>query len=264
MWRPFRHFDWSTISCGINGHATYLPDEPDLAARLGDDTPSGPAVRCLRCGQWVQGPPRGSGPADHAPVVLRGPALRDAVILRLLAVERFGKAWVMFALAYAVWTFRGQQFSLREKLDSLLPLLSPVADRLGVHLADTSLLHLVQSALALGQGTLMLVFAGLVGYGLLQATECLGLWLMKRWGEYVAAVATSVFIPLELYELVHHVTVLRVLALVINLAAVAYLVYSKRLFGLRGGKAAYEAQRHATSLLEVERAAVAGPRQRHR
>jgi hypothetical protein len=36
---------------------------------------------------------------------------------------------------------------------------------------------------------------------------------------------------------------------------VAYLLWSKRLFGLRGGKAAHGAQRQSVSLLEVERAA---------
>jgi hypothetical protein len=35
-------------------------------------------------------------------------------------------------------------------------------------------------------------------------------------------------------------------------AAVVYLLLSKRLFGLRGGKKAYEEQRHESSLLEVE------------
>lgn len=253
MWRPFRYFDWSTVSCGINGHATYLPDEPELAARLSDRTPSGDAVRCLRCGEWIGGSARGRGPADRAPIVLRGPALRDAVILRLLALERFGKAWLLLTLAYAVWRFRGQQVSLRDQLEQLLPLAAPLANRLGINLEDTSAMHLVHRALTLQQGTLALVFAGLVGYGLIQLTECVGLWLMKRWGEYVAVVATSLFIPFEIYELVEKFTVLRVLALLINLAAVAYLVFSKRLFGIRGGREAHEAERHAASLLEIER-----------
>ena len=37
----------------------------------------------------------------------------------------------------------------------------------------------------------------------------------------------------------------------------AYLLWTKRLFGLRGGHAAFEAERHSASLLEVERAALA-------
>jgi len=45
---------------------------------------------------------------------------------------------------------------------------------------------------------------------------------------------------------------------VVNVAAVVYLVWTKRLFGLRGGHAAFEAERHSVSLLEVEHAALAG------
>ncbi len=34
-----------------------------------------------------------------------------------------------------------------------------------------------------------------------------------------------------------------------------YLLYTKRLFGLRGGREAFERERHADSLLEVQTAA---------
>ena len=63
------------------------------------------------------------------------------------------------------------------------------------------------------------------------------------------------FVPLEVYELLEKVTWLRVGALVLNLFAVVYIVWTKRLFGFRGGRAAFEAERHSESLLEVERAA---------
>ncbi|MGH8889810.1 MAG: DUF2127 domain-containing protein, partial [Acidothermaceae bacterium] len=78
---------------------------------------------------------------------------------------------------------------------------------------------------------------------------------LKRWGEYFAAVATAIFLPYEVYELTEKLSVVRVGAFVINVAAVVYLLLTKRLFGLRGGHAAYEAQRHEESLLEVEHAA---------
>ena len=48
---------------------------------------------------------------------------------------------------------------------------------------------------------------------------------------------------------------MRVVALALNVFAVVYLLWTKRLFGIRGGKAAFEAEREGVSLLEVERAA---------
>jgi uncharacterized membrane protein (DUF2068 family) len=81
------------------------------------------------------------------------------------------------------------------------------------------------------------------------------LWSLKRWGEYVAVVGTTLFIPLEVYELTDNISWLKIVALVVNVAAVLYLVLSKRLFGVRGGHQAYEAALHEASLLEVEESA---------
>ena len=62
--------------------------------------------------------------------------------------------------------------------------------------------------------------------------------------------------PLEVYELTQRITVLKIGALLVNVAAIVWLLYSKRLFGLRGGGAAYHAEHAEESLLTVERAAV--------
>ena len=85
--------------------------------------------------------------------------------------------------------------------------------------------------------------------------EGYGLWFKKRWGEYVAVVVTSLFVPLEIYEIMVLVSWLRVSALIINLFAVAYILWTKRLFGFRGGRAAFDAERRNDSLLELEHAA---------
>ena len=47
-------------------------------------------------------------------------------------------------------------------------------------------------------------------YALIELTEGVGLWLGQRWGEYFAMVATSVFLPYEVYDLTVKVTWLRV------------------------------------------------------
>ena len=71
-------------------------------------------------------------------------------------------------------------------------------------------------------------------------------------------VATSIFLPWEVYELAwKNPTWLKVAAFVINLLLVIYLVCAKRLFGIRGGKAAYEARLRTESVIEVEQAALA-------
>jgi uncharacterized membrane protein (DUF2068 family) len=97
---------------------------------------------------------------------------------------------------------------------------------------------------------------GLTAYALIELVEAVGLWLMRRWGEYFAVIATSVFLPLEVYELTEKLTVLRFIALLVNIIAVAWLLWSKRLFGLNGGAKAYREEHRTESLMTVERASL--------
>ena len=250
-----RRFSWDLRSCGRRGHATYAPDEPVLRARLTATTPVGEAWRCLRCGDFVPGPPAGAGPAHDAPIVLRGRALRDAFILRLLAVERAVRGLLLVALAYGLYRFEGAQGSLQKVFEADLPLLQPFANRFGVDLETSGPVKLIRHAFGVSPNTLRWLSIAVLAYAALELVEAVGLWLMRRWGEYVAVVGTSIFLPLEVRELLDRVTFLRLGAFLINVAAVAYLLYTKRLFGLRGGRSAFEAERQSESLLEVEAAA---------
>jgi uncharacterized membrane protein (DUF2068 family) len=247
--------DWNLRVCGRRGHVTYAPTEEELRTRLQADTALGAAWRCLRCGDFVLGAPHGTGPAADAPIVLRGRALRDAIILRLLAVERFVRALLVLLAAYGIFRFRSHKDAVQRAFSEDLPLLRPLANKLGWNLDDSSIVHTLRTVIEAQSKTLLWVGVGLAVYGGLQIIEAVGLWLLKRWGEYFAVVATSLGIPIEIYELTERITWLRVGALIINVAAVLYILLTKRLFGVRGGHAAYEAERHETSLLEVETAA---------
>jgi uncharacterized membrane protein (DUF2068 family) len=247
--------DWDLRTCARKGHVTYAADEHEFRARLEADTPLGDAWRCLRCGTYVLGPPHGSGPAEAAPVLLRGPALRSAFILRLLAVERWIRGIVIILLAIAVLRLRSSEVSLKELVDKDLTSLRPFFDQIHFDVSDSGTIRAIEDTLNAKQSTLTLIAVGLLFYGGLQLLEGIGLWSLKRWGEYVAVVGTTLFIPLEVYELTEKVTWLRLVALLVNLAAVTYLLISKRLFGIRGGARAHEASMHAASLLEVEESA---------
>jgi uncharacterized membrane protein (DUF2068 family) len=247
--------DWNLRSCARHGHATYAVDEPDLRSHLVTTTPHGEAWRCLRCGDFVHGGPAGSGPAANAPVLLRGKALRAAFVLRLLAIERFLRGLIVAALGVAVLQLKSSQVSVRDVVNRDLAALKPFFDQIGWNGTDSGLVHAIEKLINAKGSTLNLVGAGLLFYGALQLAEGVGLWMLRRWGEYFAVVATALFLPLEIYELTEKVTTLRIVILIVNVAAVVYLVYSKRLFRLRGGIHAYEAGLHEESLLEVKQSA---------
>lgn len=64
----------------------------------------------------------------------------------------------------------------------------------------------------------------LFGYAALGLLEGIGLMLEKVWAEYLTAIITASFLPLEIFELMHRVTWFRVALLIANLAVLAYLV----------------------------------------
>jgi uncharacterized membrane protein (DUF2068 family) len=242
---------WELHTCARRGHITYAPDDAALAGRLSGSTGVGDVWRCLRCGEFTLGAPKGRGRAEDAPMVLRGKALRQAIIVRALAVERWFRAVLIGLAAYAVWKFRGAQGSIQAALERDLPPLRAT----GIKVDQMAAVHELEKALATKPSTLTLVFLILVAYAVLELVEGVGLWLLARWGEYFAVVATAIFLPLEVHELANGITITRALTFAINVAAVIYLLISKRLFGLRGGRKAYDEERRGEQLLDIERAA---------
>ena len=250
--------DWSLFGCARRGHMTYAPDEPDLRDRLMAPTPGGTAWRCLRCGAFVTGGPHGRGPAAEAPLLRRGRELRDELILRVFAVERFIRFVIFGAAAYGVWRFKYDRADIQRAFNNDLPAIRALYQDLGFDVNHSKLIGLIQHSFTLTSRTLTYLAIGLVIYALIELVEGIGLWLGQRWGEYFAMVATSVFLPYEVYDLTVKVTWLRLVALLINLLLVIYLVWSKRLFGVRGGKKAYDANLRSESVIEIEQAALAG------
>jgi uncharacterized membrane protein (DUF2068 family) len=61
-------------------------------------------------------------------------------------------------------------------------------------------------------------------YSTVLLIEAIGLWLQKRWAEYLTAIGTALLMPLEIYEIYERFTFVRVAALVINGFIVWYLV----------------------------------------
>lgn len=65
-------------------------------------------------------------------------------------------------------------------------------------------------------------------YSALFLAEGIGLWSLKRWGEWVTIVITSSLLPFEIYEVWHRFTLPKTAVLLINVAVVWYLAMRLR------------------------------------
>jgi len=70
-------------------------------------------------------------------------------------------------------------------------------------------------------------FAGAAAvYSLVRFAEAYGLWFERRWAEWFALTTSGLYLPLEIFELVHRPTPVKLAILVTNLGIVAYMTYA--------------------------------------
>jgi len=248
--------DWSLNRCARVGHVTYAPDEPHLREQMHSATRSAELWQCLRCGTYVPGSPDGSGPAADAPRVKRSKQIRADFFLKLFAIERGIRVIIFGGVAFGIWRYANSP-SIAAAIKRDIPIIQTFSKQLGFSLSH-SLLEKIRSILHISSSNLRLLALGVTGLAVVSAIEAFALWQARRWGEYFAATVTSLGLPLEVYELTKAVTVTKLVLFALNLLLVFYLVYSRRLFGARGGKDAYEARLRAASVIdEAEHAATA-------
>jgi uncharacterized membrane protein (DUF2068 family) len=263
--RPRRKIDWELVACGFRGHVLVGTDAAELRAEdslVARDVPPLRWHRCLRCDSWVALPPPEQPARQHPPareeikVPNRGKALRDKVVLRIIAVDRAFHFVILFLLGIGVIAFAGNESSLRDAYYKILTALQGgVAGGPVQTTGHVGILHELDRLFTLRSGTLREVGAALLAYGLLEGIEAVGLWYAKRWAEYLTFLATTILLPLEIYEIIHRQSALKIIGFIINVAVVIYLLFAKRLFGLRGGgKADEELRAKDMSWEAIERA----------
>jgi uncharacterized membrane protein (DUF2068 family) len=260
-----------TLVCAFRGHvipaATVVALAPEEAGFGIDVHPTWRICRCLRCDVWIGVAPPGpaghpaggsgehpaAGPADRRGECLavrdrlppfeeldlprRGKLLRQAVILRIISVERAIHAVVFAAIAVLGIVLRSHLANAQSTVQRYLQTLANTEAQTGrannhsiVAREGTRFLHLKSATLEV-----LIITAAI--YAIVEGTEAVGLWYEKRWAEYLTALATAGFLPFEIVELTKKLTVVRVAALIINVAVVVYLVFAKHLFGVGRNRA---------------------------
>lgn len=256
-----RETRWVLRRCGGHGHVLAHVADPQLARLLGplqDDDAAAALLRCLRCGLWTQsagvdvaevvGTP--DAPVDLAalPLPVRGGHGRRIGLLKLVALERFAKGIALISGALVAYHVAADRGSILAEVERLLLAFRPLGEELGLHLTNSPLVLRVEEWLGGSGDSVRLAGLALLAYGIVQIVEGAGLWSGRRWAEYLAAVATSAFIPFEVHEIAKSPTPLKIGALVLNVVVVLYLVYKGRLFGIRGGHGAFLAEVRASTL----------------
>jgi uncharacterized membrane protein (DUF2068 family) len=143
----------------------------------------------------------------------------NKMFLRLIAVFKLFKASILIAVA--VGAFKLLHKDVADAVEHWVELLRLDPNN---HFIDAAL----EKASDISPGKIKELGLGSMVYAGLFLTEGIGLWLEKRWAEWLTVIITSSLVPIEIYEIHRHPTPVRIAALLINLAIVAYLVYRIR------------------------------------
>ena len=246
-------YRYELLTCAWHGHELVGADAARVSAEdavIVRDIGPQRWCRCLRCDGWYAVPipehptEERVPPRDQIEVPLRGPALRDRYVLRLIACDRVLHVVILTFLAVAFITFAANNRALHADYQDVMNALN------GGGAAATrvrGVLGYLRKAFDYTPTHLFVLAAICLAYACLEGVEAVGLWLNKRWAEYLTFVATTILIPYEIYELYLKVSVFKSIAFVLNVLVAAYLLYAKRLFGLRGGHAAEQARKRELS-----------------
>jgi uncharacterized membrane protein (DUF2068 family) len=146
-------------------------------------------------------------------------AARRPVFLRVIAVYKLAKVLLLLGAAYGVLRMRDASFMAK---------LYSWASTLHYGLEQ----DLVKRVLALFSGLRPSRVDALgyvtLAYAAVFAVEGVGLWLRKRWAEWLTTLVTASLIPLELYENLLHPSPGKVVVLIVNGAIVWYLIVQLR------------------------------------
>ncbi len=143
----------------------------------------------------------------------------DDGLLRLIAVFKFLKAALLIALGIGLFKLLHKDVGgvLEHWCEALR--LDP-----GNRFLDRALAKATKATpdqiKKLGLGSFL--YAGLF------LAEGTGLWLRKRWGEWLTVIITSSLVPIEVYEIYRHASYSKAGVLALNIAIVVYLIWHMR------------------------------------
>lgn len=252
--RRFRpRLRYELLGCALHGHELLGTDAENIREQDGIFVRESETLRwhrCMRCDSWLPLPrpvnPVRPFPPERDEVVLplRGKPLRDRFVLRVIAVNRALHVVLFGIFAVLIFFFADHREAFQRTFVKVLAAFqeNPAPGASG-NAPPTGILRWLQHLLAIKRARVLETGAVVAFYAVLEAVEMVGLWMQKRWAEYLTFLAVTLLLPLEIYEISHRVTVLRVLTLVVNLGIAGYLLTAKKLFGVRGGGKAEHAER---------------------
>jgi uncharacterized membrane protein (DUF2068 family) len=141
---------------------------------------------------------------------------KSDLFLLIIALFKLAKAMLFIFLGFGLLRFLDQDVVAR--LQSFMGSLHVDEDN---HVAK----WVLGKASQLTNTRLVTLSAICFFYASLDLVEGTGLYLRKRWAEYLVVILTGSFLPLEAWVIWHHVTAIKILLTLGNIIILGYLIH---------------------------------------
>lgn len=145
-------------------------------------------------------------------------------VLRTIALYKLLKVLLLLGIAYG---------EVRLHDSSLLAKLLVWASERPSGAEHDMFMRLLQWFSGLSTKTIHTLRIVSLSYAAIFAVEGIGLWMQKRWAEWLTTIITASLIPLEVWELYQRPGIGKAVVLLANIIIVAYLVWHVRTKGKR-------------------------------
>jgi len=162
-------------------------------------------------------PPASEREPARAPheVPARPPRPRGDRLLPWIAAERGIRALLLLVVGIVLLTHLHENWAHD---------LTDLTREAGLNPKSNWVQRILHDAAKLDAGRALLFGLIALGYAALEGTEAYGLWNRRLWAEWLTVLATSLLLIPEVWELTKSTTLLKVGALIVNIAIVAYLL----------------------------------------
>jgi uncharacterized membrane protein (DUF2068 family) len=134
--------------------------------------------------------------------------------IHLIAAEKVIKATIVIIVAVKLLTLMGQDVH---------DWAADLVTRHGIDIGNRYVHSMLERLVGIDDnGLIRFSTVGFV-YAALLYIEGIGLWMQKRWAEYLTVIGSALLIPLEIYEVFERFTWVRIGVLAVNLFIVWYL-----------------------------------------
>lgn len=143
----------------------------------------------------------------------------------LRGVALFEAAKGGLAVMATVWILSLRHKDMEDVADHLLAAMHRI---LHIH-PDRGFFRMIQHSIAgLTPQGLILIACLVMLYAVIRFVEATGLWLEREWAEWFALISGALYLPWEVYELVHRPTHIKWIILGVNTLIVLYMAWLLR------------------------------------